>query len=391
LAAVPDPRSARGRRHSLVSIMLVAVCALTCDADGFTGIGQWADDAPAEVLARLRVRRDAWTGAYLPPSERTIRRTLALVDPQQVAARAGRFVAQRLRRAGLGDLPVDDRALGEREQRRARRARRDRTRPPGRAASADGKSMRGARHGGGQAAQLAIAAHADGQVLGQQAIAAKSSEIGALRTLAGQMDLSGWLLTADALHCQAATAEAIVNSGGHYLITVKANQPSLLEAIIPLLSGTNDEWADRSHTSTDRGHGRTEERIVRVAAATGIDFPYAAQVVKTTRYRGGLDGQRTSKEVIFAITSLPASQAGPVEIAVYQRGHWSIENGLHHVRDVTFGEDASQIRTGNAPHSMATLRNLIINTFRAHGWANIAHARRHYTHDYQRVLNLYGL
>ena len=95
------------------------------------------------------------------------------------------------------------------------------------------------------------------------------------------------------------------------------------------------------------------------------------------RYRGGLDGQRTAKQVVYGITSLPADAAGPADIAVDQRGHWGIENRTHHVRDTTFDEDHSQIRTGNAPRTMAALRNLAIDTFRTEGHVNIAHARRH--------------
>jgi predicted transposase YbfD/YdcC len=118
------------------------------------------------------------------------------------------------------------------------------------------------------------------------------------------MDLTGCLLTADAAHCQKATAAAIVAAGGDYLLTLKANQASLLQAVIPLLTGADATWAHRAHVSLDRGHGRTEQRTVRVAAATGIDFPHAAQVFRTVRHTGGLDGQRTRKQVVYRITSL---------------------------------------------------------------------------------------
>jgi hypothetical protein len=130
---------------------------------------------------------------------------------------------------------------------------------------------------------------------------------------------------------------------------------------------------------------------VRTAAAEGIDFPHAAQVFRTVRYIGGLDGQRTGKQVVYGITSLPAHAADTAEIAAHQRGHWGVENRTHYVRDVTFNEDHSQLRTGHAPHNLAALRNLTIDTFRATGYVNIAHARRHHTHDYNRVLDLYEL
>jgi predicted transposase YbfD/YdcC len=392
-AAVPDPRSVQGRRHPLTAILLIAACAVTCDADGFTAMWQWAGDAPQEVLARLGARVDPLSGARVAPSERTIRRTVARVDPQAVQDAAGTFVAARLGAAGLGPARAP---VSEREARRAARAEPDRTRPPGRPTrrrlAFDGKALRGARRRGGTRVNLLAGACQDtGTVIAQRGINAKSNEIPELRALIAGMDLTGCLLTADAAHCQTATAAAIVAAGGDYLLTLKANQASLLQTVIALLVGTDDEWADRAHVSLDRGHGRTEQRTVRVAAATDIDFPHATQVFRTVRYAGGLDGQRTRKQVVYGITSLPADAAGPADIAEAQRGHWGIENRTHHLRDTTFDEDRCQIRTGHAPQNTAALRNLAIDTLRAHGHVNIAHARRHHAHDYNRVLNLYGL
>jgi hypothetical protein len=134
-----------------------------------------------------------------------------------------------------------------------------------------------------------------------------------------------------------------------------------------------------------------EERTVRLAQATDLTFPGASQALRTVRYRGGLDRQRTAKQVVFGITSLTPEQAAPRDIAFAQRSHQTVENRTHHVRDATFDEDHSQVRTAHAPRNMATLRNLAIKTLRATGRANLAHARRHYTHDHHRVLDLYGL
>jgi hypothetical protein len=111
-------------------------------------------------------------------------------------------------------------------------------------------------------------------------------------------------------------------------------------------------------TQTNRGHGRIETRTIRTATAEGIEFPHGAQIFRLRRDRGGVDGVRTSKEIVYGITSLPADLAGPARLAAYTRGHWTIENRLHYVRDVTWGEDASQVRTGNAPRTMAGLRIL---------------------------------
>jgi hypothetical protein len=172
---------------------------------------------------------------------------------------------------------------------------------------------------------------------------------------------------------------------------LKDNQVDLLNTVRPLLAGTDEQWADRSHISHGRGHGRTEQRSARVADAAGVEFPHAGLVFRTVRHTGGLDGQRTGKQVVYGITSLTAFRATPADVAAVQRGHWGIENRTHHVRDTTFDEDHSQVRTGNAPMNMANLRNLAIDSFRANGHVNIAHARRHHAHDYNRVLDLYGL
>ena len=159
-----------------MTILLIAACAVTCDADGPTAIWQWVDDADEQVLARLRVRRDPWSGRRNPPSERTIRRVLTIVDPQAVQDAAGTLVADRLSAAGLGRPPP----VREREQRRAER--RHRSRPPGRpkqrGVGFDGKILRGARRPGGKrVGLLAGAEHECGVVIAQRSVDTKSNEI----------------------------------------------------------------------------------------------------------------------------------------------------------------------------------------------------------------------
>ena len=127
----------------------------------------------------------------------------------------------------------------------------------------------------------------------------KGSEISELAPLVAGLDLTGKVVTVDALHTQRATAEHIVGvKNADYLMTIKANQPRLLAAAQQALSGPAAEFAE--YTEHDRGHGRTEERILRTAPVTAdapIDFPHAAQVFRVIRYVGGLDGQRRTKEV----------------------------------------------------------------------------------------------
>jgi predicted transposase YbfD/YdcC len=102
-------------------------------------------------------------------------------------------------------------------------------------------------------------------------------------------------------------------------------------------------------------------------------------------------GRKTIQEVVYGVTSLPAAMASPRAVLAYNRGQWEIENRLHHVRDLTYDEDRSQVRTGRGPHAMATLRNVAISLLRLAGAENIAAATRHLSRQVERPLRLLGL
>jgi predicted transposase YbfD/YdcC len=290
------------------------------------------------------------------PSAATIRRVVALVDPDHLQGLFGRPAAP----------PAADR-----------------TRLLG--IAVDGKSVRGARGADGSMPHLLGASqHHRPVVLAQVQIPGNSNEIPHVGTLLDRIGLApaadpgartGVVITLDALHTQRATAEAIVARGADYVMTVKANQPQLLAAVSQTLTGPTAAFPGE-HTAHHRGHGRTETRILRAAPATGIDFPHAAQAFRVVRYTGGLDGAHRRKEVVHGISSLTAARADEPAVAGLVRHHWSIENGVHWVRDVTLGEDASRVRTGNAPAVLAALRNLVIATIRHAGATNIAAATR---------------
>ena len=122
----------------------------------------------------------------------------------------------------------------------------------------------------------------------------------------------------------------------------------------------------------------------------GLDFPHATQAIRITRRVRPLPGRRWRTVTVYAVISLTAAQAHPARLADYVRGHWGIE-ALHHLRDVTFAEDACQVRTGNAPRAMASLRNVAIGILRAHGHRNIAAALRRNARNATRVLPLLGI
>lgn len=351
LGSVPDPRDPRGVRHPLPVILAVTITAVLAGARSFTAIGEWVADQSEHTLAAL--------GAGGPdrPSESAIRRLLARVDADRLDQVIGAWMWTRT-------AAVKGR----------------------RVIALDGKTVRGARCRGRahDVAPHLVAAfdHTAGTVLGQVAVTAKSNEIPAVRTLLGCFELTGAVVTLDAMHTQSDTAQAISDAGGDYVLTVKNNQPGLYAACKKL------PWAKvPAHSAVTSRHGRRARRTIKIVTApTWVDFPAAAQVaqIRRTVTRHG----RKSVEVVYVITSADHHDAPPATLAAWVQGHWRIENQLHWVRDVVFDEDRSQVRTGTAPQVMATIRNTAISLLRLTGWINIASALRHHARDPERPVNL---
>jgi predicted transposase YbfD/YdcC len=361
LAQITDPRHRRGRRHALTTVLAVAVAAVLAGASSLAAIGEWAGDAPGQVLAALGVRRDPLTGAWRPPGEATVRRVLARIDADALDRAIGAWLA--------AQQPPPPNS-------------------PRRAVAVDGKTLRGSgHHGRSQVHLLAAMDHISRAVLAQADVDDTTNEITQFRPLLEGLDLAGRVVTADALHTQHAHAEWLVSvKHAAYLLTVKANQPSLHHQLASL------PWreipvADHTH---DRGHHRVELRRLQVTTVAGLDFPHATQAIRITRRVRPLAGRRWRTVSVYAVTSLSAAQASPARLADWLRGHWGIE-ALHHLRDVTFAEDASQVRTGNTPQAMASLRNLAIGILHARGCRNIAAALRRNARDATRVLPLLGI
>jgi predicted transposase YbfD/YdcC len=354
LATVPDPRSRRGIRHGLPGILAVAVAAVLTGAKSFAAIGQWVADADPDLLAALGA------GRKRGPSETAIRRAFARLDAARLDAILAAWMWTRTH-------VVDQR----------------------RVIAIDGKTIRGARTKDASgntitAAPHLVAAydHGSGTVLGQLAVTAKSNEIPAVRTLLAGFDLTDVTVTVDALHTQTDTAKFILDAGGDYVFTAKRNQPTLYEACKAL------PWHEvPARRVTNHGHGRRVTRTIKVVQAPPwIEFHGAVQIaqIRRTVTRKG----RKTVEVVYLITSADARTAPPATLAAWVQGHWGIENRVHWVRDVTYGEDGSQVRSGAAPHVMATLRNLVISLLRLTGWTNIAQALRHHAARSGRPLAL---
>ncbi|MEV6057793.1 transposase [Streptomyces sp. NPDC052107] len=140
----------------------------------------------------------------------------------------------------------------------------------------------------------------------------------------------------------------------------------------------------------DTGHGRGEIRRIKVCTVNSLLFPGARQALQLKRHRVDRKTGKVSIKTVYAVTSLTAEQATPAEFARLTRSHWKIE-ALHHVRGMTFAEDASQLGTGSAPRAMATWRNLAIGALRLAGKSSIAAGLRHNARDASRPLTLLGL
>ncbi len=357
---MPDPRPGGARRHPTAFVLAVLVMSFaSAGFASFAGAAQWAANADPALLRALGAVPDPLTGAVCPPSEATVRRVASRVDRDAVEAVVAGWTAARL-------APMV------------------RTHPGARLAVAiDGKTLRGARTAERTAPHLlAAATHTRPVVLAQRQIPGKTNEIPQVSVLLGDLrgaghNLASMVFTLDALHTQHSTAALLHGVGAGYLMTVKGNQPGLRATIIDRLRVDRLRAARPPRSSRrTRGHGRTEERLIEVTPATGISFPGAAQVFGITRYTGGLDGQRTRKDIVHGSTNLGPTEADAAALAALVRGHWSIENSVHWVRDVTFSEDAHRARTGNAPAVLAAVRNLVTTALRLAGAVNIAAARR---------------
>src|SRR6266516_496860 len=175
-----------------------------------------------------------------------------------------------------------------------------------------------------------------------------------------------------------------------HAVAVEGNQPTLLArcAAIPWQDvPVADRTRDRAR---DRAHGRIELRTLKAVTVGHVGFPHAAQVLQVTRKTRELGTRGWRVVVVYAITSLPFESASPARLADLLRGHWLIE-ALHHIRDTTFAEDASQLRSGSGPEVMACLRNLVIGALCRAGPVNLAAALRHHARDPRRPLVTLGI
>jgi predicted transposase YbfD/YdcC len=333
---LPDPRIERAKRHLLVDILFIAVCTIICGGESFTDM---------ELFGKSK---EVWLRQLLTlphgiPSHDTFGRVFSLLNPQAFGESFLRWTA----------------ALHEATQ--------------GEVIALDGKTVRhsfDAATGQGALHLISAWASKSGVTLGQQKVEGKSNEITALPTLLKLLDVTGCIVTMDAMGCQKELAGQIVEQGGDYVLGLKGNQGHLHEEVKYFF----DEAQRRQfhdvphdyHATVEKAHGRIEMRRCWLVTEVAMEWlerqnqwPGMASIAALEAERR--IGRKVTKETRYFISTLQSSAKQLMEAA---RTHWKIENSLHWVLDVTLHEDQSRIRKEHAPENLALLRRLALNLIR---------------------------
>lgn len=323
-----DPRIERSKLHPLLEILLLTVCGVAAGCEGWEDIELFGKHR----LALLRAYRPFKNGV---PSNDTLRRFFQSVNPEQFQRLFTQWMQQSLTpEADAGSHTI----------------------------AIDGKCLRGS-HDGLQRALHLVSAFASGArlVLGQRKVADKSNEITAIPLLLQTLDLRDSTITIDAMGCQTSIAEQIIQGGGQFVLGLKGNQATLHDDVRTWFESQPQGSQCETVEQADKGHGRVEHR--RVSLSSNLQWlrdrhPKWSIIqgiiqIQSTRI---VDGKE-SKEARYYLSSLTSADAAAKAI----REHWGIENQLHWVLDMSFGEDQSRIRKGNAPHNIAIIRHAVLN------------------------------
>jgi len=357
LAALTDQRKPRGVRYALTPLLVMMVLAKVCGANNPQAIAKWIEYRAAWLREALGLEWEKM------PHHSTYRRVLqSALDLAQLEAQAGAY---------LRALSQTSSAL----------------------LNLDGKSLRGtiakrATQGLRLLAVQHTTAHA---VVSQTALSDTENEISAAKRLLKKADLRGTILSGDAIFAQRELSRQVVHGGGDYLWKVKANQAGLLHQIASLFQGSAGRIKDLGTArSLDKGHGRLEERRLSSSSrlADQVEWPYLGQVFTIRSDRLVCQTQKRSVKTHYGITSLGPMEADAQRLLELTRAHWSIENGLHYRRDVTFQEDACRMQSHRAAEALAVCNNLALGLIRHAGWNNVAEARRFYDADPAQALQL---
>jgi len=376
-ATLPDPRRAQGRRFPLAALLTLAVAAILANHLSVLAIAEWGAAQCDDIRRAL-----GFTNGVMP-HQTTLHRLFARLDAHLLAATLTHLLS----------APPCTASTPERGQG---------------GVAVDGKAHRGRLAGSPLVTcpihMLSAVCHDTGLVLAQVPVTATDDKAAAELTTAlaliARLDWHGRVLTGDALYCQRQVCQQVVDAGGDYLVLVKANQPALLHDLATLFAHRANRALNaaslpaldmREVVPKDRGHGREEQRTLIASTDLNdyLDWPAVAQVFTVERVWQERGVTRCA--VKYGITSLPPTVADAARLLTLKREHWRIENGLHHVKDVTLGEDASMIRRGQGPNVMAILRDTALNLLRASGCRTIAAHLRHHCRHPDALFALLGL
>jgi predicted transposase YbfD/YdcC len=327
-----DPRIfTDNKRHRLLDIVVIAILAVLSGADGWADIYAWADEHRGWLARFLRLPHGI-------PSRDCIRRVISRLDPQQFHGCFAAWVAAVCEATGGQLIAIDGKTLRR---------------------SFDRRSGKAALH---MVSAWAVKNHV---VLGQRAVDRKSNEITAIPKLLELLDLTGALVTIDAMGCQKEIARQIRGGGADYLLALKGNQGQMYEDVKQAFEEhMEDDFARvacRSHQTHERAHGRREERYyyhMKVPTNLSgrdewVDLKTIGLVLNVTERHG-----KVTEEVRYYLSSLPL---GVKRFAEGVRGHWGIENSLHWLLDVTFDEDHSCVSKDHGAENLGTLRRIALS------------------------------
>ena len=335
-AALPDPRTGNATRHNLLEVLTIALVGSICGAESCVDFADFARDRETLFRDFLKLENGL-------PSHDTFSRLFRLLDPVAFAACFAHFL-DGLGTAGRGVLAIDGKTLR--------------------------RSFDHAASGSPLAVVTAFACEAR-LVLGQVSNPRGGNEITAARTLLGLFDLTGMLVTGDAIHCQVETARLVHERGGEWLFTLKANRPAMLAEITDYFAAPQAEFETHSTTTVDADHGRLETR--RHWVCHEVDWLFSQRrypgepalpglatlaMVEATTERDGHTS--TVRRYYLSSATLSAEQ-----FADAVRAHWRIENAQHWVLDTSFDEDRARNRRDHGPENLAILRRLALNILRS--------------------------
>ena len=338
-AVIEDPRDPWRVAHPLAEVLLLVVCGTIADCDDYEGIADWGE-------AHLDFLRGFLPYHHGVPGARWLTILMNRVDPELFSCAFTAWVRETW--PARPDL-----------------------------VAIDGKTSRRSRDRGADRAPLHLVsafATTSRLVLGQEEVADKSNETSAIpvliERLAAKGGLKGALVSIDAIATNPTIAAAIKDAQADYLLAVKANQPTLRGEIETFFADAAPAALD-SATEIDKGHGRIEQRTVTVAREVDwlggdrrfpgeLRLPHVATIVRVASRAELKDRSRFETRYYVSSAALSAQRA-----AQAVRSHWAIENSLHWVLDVTFGDDQSRLRTGHGAKNMAVVRHFAINLARA--------------------------